>query len=160
MEVGMRLPTIRSAGRAAAVGAALLLVLSLGLVAACGGSSAVTTTAVTTPTTSGPQTTTSGSETTVSSPGSDTTAAAGGSTVEVIMKNRTYEPKTVTIKVGDTVTWVNQDSPQHDAVADNGEFDSGLFDQGETFSFTFTAAGTYPYHCSIHPGMEGTVVVE
>src|SRR5665647_1812808 len=120
--------------RASIVGIALL-VLALGVfAAACGsGSSSAVTTA-------GPGTT----PTTIAS---DTTAG-GGSTVQVIMSNRAYDPATVTIKVGDTVTWINQDSPQHDVVADNGEFKSNLFDKGGTFSFTFAKAGTYPYHCS------------
>jgi amicyanin len=75
------------------------------------------------------------------------------------MTNRSYDPQEITVKVGDTVTWVNQDAPKHDVVADNGEFKSSLFDKGQSFSFTFTKAGTYPYHCSIHPGMTGTVIV-
>jgi plastocyanin len=74
------------------------------------------------------------------------------------MTNRSFVPATLTVQVGDTVTWVNQDAPQHDVVADNGEFTSQPFDKGR--SFTFTKAGTYPYHCSIHPGMTGTVIVQ
>jgi plastocyanin len=120
-----------------------LVILGIPLLAAgCGGSS--------TNTTSVPETTA----------GPGTTSSAGGATVQVIMTDRSYSPQTVTINVGDTVTWVNEDAPQHDVVADNGEFKSGLFDKGGTFSFTFTTAGTYPYHCSIHPGMVGTVVVQ
>ena len=126
-----------------AVVTVIMLTLSL-LVAACGNGGSSDTTATAAP-----------------SSGSSTTASAGGgSEVEVIMTNRSYDPETVTIKVGDTVTWVNEDAPQHDVVADNGEFKSDLFDEGQTFSFTFTQAGTYPYHCSIHPGMTGTVIVE
>lgn len=87
-----------------------------------------------------------------------TTAAGNGA--QVIMTNRAYDPKEITVKAGDTVTWVNQDAPKHDVVADNGEFKSGLFDKGQSFSFTFANAGTYPYHCSIHPGMTGTVIVQ
>lgn len=129
------------------VGVALLLVLTLGLFGtACGGSS-------------NPTATTAGQGPSPTTVGSDTTAGSG-STVQVIMNNRAYDPATVTVKVGDTVMWVNQDSPQHDVVADNGEFKSDLFDKGATFSFTFTKAGTYPYHCSIHPGMVGTVIVQ
>jgi plastocyanin len=142
------------------IGATVLFLLALSLiVVACGGGSSATTT-----TAGGGATTTApaGATTTAPATGStDTTsAAAGGNTVQVIMTNKTYDPQTVTIKVGDTVTWVNQDAPQHDVVADNGEFKSQLFDKGQSFSFTFTAAGTYPYHCSIHPGMVGTIVVQ
>jgi plastocyanin len=49
---------------------------------------------------------------------------------------------------------------RHDVIADNGEFSSELFGRGESFSFTFQTTGTYPYHCSVHSGMEGTVIVE
>jgi plastocyanin len=131
--------------RASAASTVVLVLLVLVLsVAGCGGSSTATTAAAVTST----------------SAGTDTTAAAGGTTVQVIMTNHSYDPQTVTVKAGDTVTWVNEDTPQHDVVADNGEFASDLFDKGGTFSFTFTKAGTYPYHCSIHPGMVGTIVVE
>ncbi len=88
------------------------------------------------------------------------TATTAGGAVQVIMSNRAYDPQEITIKVGDTVTWVNQDAPRHDVVAENGEFKSDLFSKGETFSHTFTKAGTYPYYCSIHPGMTGTVIVQ
>ncbi len=132
--------------RAAMVAAVAVITVTLSvLVAACGNGGSSDTTATTAPS--------SGSSTT-------TPANSGGSEVEVIMTNRSYDPETVTIKVGDTVMWVNEDAPQHDVVADNGEFKSDLFDKGQTFSFTFTQAGTYPYHCSIHPGMTGTVIVE
>jgi plastocyanin len=127
------------ARRAVVVGTAMLLFLILGLLAAgCG---------------SGP------SATTATTVGTGTTTA-GGATVQIIMKNRAYDPATVTIKVGDTVSWLNQDTPQHDVVADHGEFKSALFNNGQSFSYTFTKAGTYPYHCSIHPGMTGTVIVQ
>ncbi len=109
------------------------LVLASGLLAGCGGSSTTATTAG---------------------------GAAAGNAAQVIMTNRSYDPQEITVKVGDTVTWVNQDAPKHDVVADNGEFKSSLFDKGQSFSFTFTKAGTYPYHCSIHPGMTGTVIVQ
>jgi plastocyanin len=102
----------------------------------------------------------SGSSATTTTSAGTGTATGSGTTVQVIMNNRSYDPATVTIKAGDTVTWVNQDAPQHDVVADNGEFKSDLFDKGGTFSFTFSTAGTYPYHCSIHPGMTGTVIVQ
>lgn len=128
---------------------ATVLLLSSALVTGCGDSAGSTTTAAP-GTTAGPATTVA--------PGS--TAPGGPRTIQVIMTNRSYDPKDVTINVGDTVMWVNEDAPRHDVVADNGEFKSELFDEGGTFSFTFDTPGTYPYHCSIHPGMEGTVIVE
>jgi plastocyanin len=126
--------TARASGVRLVVLAALLL--TFGLLAGCGGSS---TTAIT---------------------AGATVTSATGSAVQVIMANRSYQPQSVTIKVGVTVSWVNQDTLKHDVVADSGEFKSALFDKGGSFSFTFTKAGTYPYHCSIHPGMVGTVVVQ
>jgi plastocyanin len=147
------------------VAVAALLVIAA-LTAGCGGSSAGATTSGSTAVTAGPGTTsggtatTGGAGTTAAPGGTVTSAATAGQTVQVVMKNRTYDPQQVTVKVGDTVTWVNQDSPNHDVVADNGEFKSELFANSGSFSFTFTKAGTYPYHCSIHPGMVGTVVVQ
>ena len=129
--------------RALVFAAAAILVFVAVLAAGCGGSSSSSTTAT------GPLVTH------VTNP-----ASGGAQTVQVIMTNRSYDPKEVTVNAGDTVTWVNQDAPQHDVVADNGAFKSNLFDKGATFSFTFTTAGTYPYHCSIHPGMVGTVIVK
>jgi plastocyanin len=76
------------------------------------------------------------------------------------MSQIAFDPKEVTIKVGDTVTWLNKDAPQHDVVAENGEFKSDLLELDATFSFTFAQAGTFPYYCSVHPGMTGTVVVQ
>jgi plastocyanin len=62
--------------------------------------------------------------------------------------------------VGETVAWVNEDAPQHDVVANDGSFKSDLLDKGQTFTFTFTKAGTFPFYCSIHPQMKGTVTVQ
>lgn len=118
--------------RLVGAGVAVMIIALTLVVAGCGGS---------TTTTGGPA-----------------TSSAGGP--QVIMKNIAYIPSTLTIKVGQTVTWVNQDSTQHDVVANKGEFKSGLFNQGGTFSFTFTKAGTYPYYCSIHPNMTGTTIVQ
>jgi plastocyanin len=73
-----------------------------------------------------------------------------------------FVPNPVTVSVGTTVTWSNTDtaSTNHDVVADNGAFDSGLFGNGKTFSFTFQSRGTFTYHCSIHAGMVATVMVQ
>jgi plastocyanin len=113
--------------------AAVLLAAAL-LVAACSGAADTTTTA-------GP-----------------TTSAAGGG-FEVVMESFAFTPAEITVPVGATVTWVNRHGARHDVVAADGSFASPLFGQGETFSFTFAAPGEYPYVCSIHPGMEGTVIV-
>jgi len=71
-----------------------------------------------------------------------------------------YSPQTLTVKAGTKVTWVNKDTVTH-TVTSHGIslFDSGNLATGATFSYTFARAGTYPYYCTIHPWMKGTVVV-
>jgi plastocyanin len=66
------------------------------------------------------------------------------------------------IAMGTTVTWVNDDSIAHTATSDTGVWDSGILSPGQSFSFTFTSAGTFPYHCAIHgaASMSGTIVVQ
>jgi uncharacterized repeat protein (TIGR01451 family) len=71
-----------------------------------------------------------------------------------------YAPPSITIHVGDTVIWTNAGSYAHTVTADDGSFDSGQVNAGATFSMTFNTAGTYAYHCSPHPWMKGTVVVQ
>lgn len=71
-----------------------------------------------------------------------------------------FDPKTVTVKVGQAVEWDWQDpSSSHTVTADNGSFDSGLCSQGTKFVQTFSSPGTVTYKCSIHSGMQGTVTV-
>lgn len=63
------------------------------------------------------------------------------------------------MKAGTKVTWTNNDGAPHTVTSDSGAFGSQTLNQGNTFSFTFTSAGTFPYHCAFHPGMKGTVIV-
>ena len=65
----------------------------------------------------------------------------------------------MTVAVGSTVTWTNCDDIPHTIVSTEKIFKSKVLDTDEKFSFTFTKAGTYPYFCSIHPKMTGSVVV-
>lgn len=78
----------------------------------------------------------------------------------VIIQNFAFNPNSITVPVGTTVTWTNRDSAVHNAISDTGAFASENLNQGESYSFTFTQAGTYPYTCTIHPQMKGTVVVQ
>lgn len=75
--------------------------------------------------------------------------------------NYQYTPKTITVKVGTTVTWTNKDTVAHTVTVtgSGGGPDSTLFGQNQTYSYTFDKAGTYPYYCKPHPYMKGTVVV-
>jgi plastocyanin len=71
-----------------------------------------------------------------------------------------FDPATVTIQVGDSVTWTNEDSVAHTATAEDGSFDTGQLGNGDSETVTFHTAGTFDYICSIHPQMTGSVVVE
>ncbi|MGA8763089.1 MAG: cupredoxin family copper-binding protein [Candidatus Sulfotelmatobacter sp.] len=79
---------------------------------------------------------------------------------EVKIDNFSFGPQTVTVPVGATVTWTNRDDIPHTVVSTDGVFKSKVRDTEEQFSYTFTKAGTYPYYCSVHPKMTGTVVVK
>jgi plastocyanin len=71
-----------------------------------------------------------------------------------------FAPDAVTVDVGDTVTWTNQDGVPHTATADGGAFDTGSLGQGQSGEATFDTPGTFTYHCAVHPTMTGTVVVQ
>ncbi len=84
--------------------------------------------------------------------------AAGGPT-RVGIDNFTFNPGTITVPVGATVEWVNDDDIPHTVVETEGAFSSAALDTEDKFSFTFTKAGTFAYYCSLHPHMVGKVVV-
>ena len=71
-----------------------------------------------------------------------------------------FSPSSITINVGDTIVWTNYDSASHTVTSNDGTFDSGGISTGNTFSFTFTSAGTFNYYCSPHPNMTGSVTVQ
>lgn len=77
----------------------------------------------------------------------------------VDIRDFAFSPRTVEVRVGDSVRWTNRDSVAHTATARNGSFDTGLLGDGESGSVQFTSAGTYRYVCTPHPDMTGTVVV-
>jgi amicyanin len=92
--------------------------------------------------------------------GSSTTAPAapvGPNAVNI--DNFKFAPQSLTVPVGTTVTWTNQDEEPHTIAAKDGSFHSPALDSHQTFSYTFQAPGSYDYVCSIHPFMTGTVVV-
>ena len=78
----------------------------------------------------------------------------------VTMANMAFSPANITVSVGTKVTWNNTDNMTHTVTADDNSFDSGNIGSGSSFSRTFTVAGTYPYHCTIHPNMIGKVMVQ
>jgi LPXTG-motif cell wall-anchored protein len=71
-----------------------------------------------------------------------------------------FTPGTLTVHVGDTVTWTNDGPTDHTATADDGSFNTGTLKKGQSASHTFTKTGTFAYICAIHPFMKGKVVVE
>ena len=74
------------------------------------------------------------------------------------ISNFTFDPPSLTVPVGATVTWVNGDDELHTVTS--GAFTSPALDTDESFSFRFDAPGTYVYRCAIHPQMTGTIVVQ
>lgn len=85
--------------------------------------------------------------------------AASGGPSAVTIQGYAFGPSTLTVAVGTTVTWTNQDAVKHTVTANDGSFDGGPLSNGQTFSQTFAKAGTYAYHCKIHPSMTATITV-
>jgi plastocyanin len=80
-------------------------------------------------------------------------------TAEVKIDNFSFAPATLTVAVGTTVTWSNREDVPHQVDSPNKVFKSKVLNKDEKFSYTFSKAGSYPYVCSIHPQMTGTIVV-
>jgi plastocyanin len=86
-------------------------------------------------------------------------AAPSGEEVAVSIANFAFDPASLDIAAGTTVTWTNEDSAPHTATGDGGSFNSDRLDQGQSFSFTFDTPGTYNYFCEFHANMTGTINV-
>jgi plastocyanin len=90
-----------------------------------------------------------------------TASTGGGNTITI--KNFAFDPSSLTVKSGTVVTWVNQDGVSHTIVSDTGSpaaFSSDSLSTDASYTFTFIQPGTYTYHCSIHPSMKGTIIVQ
>jgi len=83
--------------------------------------------------------------------------AAGGTAVTI--QNFAFQPTTIAIAAGQAVTWTNKDTVLHNAVANDVSWSTANLSTGDSASITFSTAGTFPYRCSIHPEMTGTIVV-
>jgi plastocyanin len=86
-------------------------------------------------------------------------AVAVAATRAVAISGFAFSPSSLTINVGDRVTWTNSDAVAHTATATGGAFDTGDIGQGQSASVRFTTAGTYAYYCTPHPSMTGTIRV-
>jgi plastocyanin len=84
---------------------------------------------------------------------------ATAATKTISIYGSTFSPKSVTITEGDTVTWVNRDINTHQVLATGGQFVSAILKQGQKYSFTFRAAGTYNYKDELHPKLTGKITV-
>ncbi len=117
----------------------------LAFAAACGGSTSPTVGPAATP--GAPASVAAGS------------ACTGSGGTPVAIANNAFNPSALTVSVGTVVTWTNTDSTTHTVTFDSGP-DCGHVAQGATVSNTFSGAGTFAYHCTIHPFMKGTVLVQ
>jgi plastocyanin len=91
------------------------------------------------------------------------TVSKGGSTPganEVWIQGMAFDPSTITVTTGTSITWTNKDAIGHSVTSDNGVFDSGILNSTETFSYTFNTAGTFAYHCKVHSSMTASVIVK
>lgn len=88
------------------------------------------------------------------------TAAAGRTTHTVVIDSLRFEPETITVKAGETVVWVNRDPFPHTATAPSGAFDSKNIAAGKSWRYRPRKPGIYPYVCTLHPTMKGTLQVE
>jgi plastocyanin len=87
-------------------------------------------------------------------------ASAQQSTNSVTIQNFSFSPASITVTPGTTVTWTNKDTTAHTVTADSGTGpNSSQLQPNQTYTFKFDQAGTYAYHCSIHPQMKASVVV-
>ena len=79
---------------------------------------------------------------------------------QVMVENFSFQPGTLTVKPGTTVTWVNHDDEPHTVNENNKTFKSSTLDTDAKFSYKFTSPGTYAYFCSLHPRMTGQIIVK
>jgi len=86
--------------------------------------------------------------------------AAQDPTNVVTIDNFTFSPKDLTVAVGTTVKWINHDDIPHTVVEKNTTFRSKALDTDDSYSFTFTSAGSFDYFCGLHPHMVGKVIVQ
>jgi plastocyanin len=92
--------------------------------------------------------------------GTGGTGGSGGPGAnEVFIQGMAFNPSSITVTAGTTITWTNKDAVAHTVTSKTNDFDSGNLGTNSTFSFTFATAGTYSYYCKVHPSMVATVTV-
>ena len=123
-------------------------------VAACGSNGGTTAPDAGGPTAEAPEAT----QPAAAGGGCATSDAAGE--VQVGIEDFTFVPAEVTAAVGQTITWTNADSAPHTATLDDDACGTGNIAQNASAGLVFDTAGTYPYHCQIHPNMTGTITIQ
>jgi len=91
--------------------------------------------------------------------GSGCTKSTSTGTVAAAIKDFEFTPTAVTAKVGDVITWTNNGATQHNPTLDDGSCQTDPINGGATGSLAFSKAGTFPFHCAIHPSMKGTITI-
>ncbi len=86
--------------------------------------------------------------------------AAQDATNVITIDNFTFSPRELTVAVGTTVKWVNHDDIPHTVVEKQTTFRSKVLDTDESYSYTFTSAGTFDYFCGLHPHMVGQIIAK
>jgi plastocyanin len=86
-------------------------------------------------------------------------ASVTGTAAAVTIRNYAFAPQSLTVKVGTRVTWTNRDSTAHTATANQGSFDTGTINPGQSKAIEFSHPGKYAYHCAFHAFMTGTITV-
>ena len=86
-------------------------------------------------------------------------SASAAASQSIAIDNFAFTPAEVTVPVGGTLAWTNNQNVRHTTTADNGAWDSGILTSGQSFEFTFNTAGDFTYHCDIHEEMVGVVHV-
>ena len=89
----------------------------------------------------------------------ESTTPTPKSTTTVEIRDHAFNPPQLNVAPGTTVTFVNNDTESHTATADNGAFDTGVLQPGQSLDIYLDGAGTVPYHCELHPDMQGSIVV-
>ena len=94
----------------------------------------------------------------------DTANTSGGGDItnvnRVTIQSMQFQPASITILAGSKITWTNMDTDAHTVTSDDGtSFNSGNISPQGSYTFTATQTGIYPYHCTIHPDMHGTLMV-
>src|SRR5512140_3789797 len=85
---------------------------------------------------------------------------ASSSPTAVLIQSFQFAPSPITVAKGSTITWTNKDAVAHTATADDGSWDTGNIAPGASKSLTFANSGTFAYHCTVHPMMKSSVVVQ